>query len=56
MDKLTALERKVEELRQKMYQASLKNPESTEVLKISQTLDETLNQFEQIKIQVKKLD
>ncbi|QTN00324.1 Spo0E family sporulation regulatory protein-aspartic acid phosphatase [Sediminibacillus dalangtanensis] len=48
---LRELEEKIEALRLKMYEAYSKNPSGQEVLQISQTLDEAINQLEQQKRQ-----
>ncbi|WP_139186921.1 aspartyl-phosphate phosphatase Spo0E family protein [Sediminibacillus halophilus] len=48
---LRELEEKIEALRHKMYEAYNKDPSGQEVLQISQTLDEAINQLEQQKRQ-----
>ncbi|MFC7321707.1 aspartyl-phosphate phosphatase Spo0E family protein [Halobacillus campisalis] len=40
------LENKIEKIRQRMYEIYTKNPTDTEVLKISQQLDDVLNELE----------
>ncbi|MCJ0930684.1 Spo0E family sporulation regulatory protein-aspartic acid phosphatase [Virgibacillus halodenitrificans] len=49
LNTLHDLYKKIEETRQKMYQAYKNDPQSPEVLAISQTLDDLLNKLERLK-------
>nr|WP_256558270.1 aspartyl-phosphate phosphatase Spo0E family protein [Halobacillus sp. A1] len=40
------MEKKIEKIRQRMYEIYTKNPTDAEVLKISQQLDDVLNELE----------
>lgn len=54
MENIADLEIRIEDLRIKMYQVFQQSPNSVEVLRISQTLDQTLNKFEKLKIEMKE--
>ncbi|SDL91288.1 aspartyl-phosphate phosphatase Spo0E family protein [Sediminibacillus halophilus] len=49
MKEIEQVEIKIETLRSKMYQVFTCNPQSSDILKISQTLDEALNLFDALK-------
>ncbi|QTM98903.1 Spo0E family sporulation regulatory protein-aspartic acid phosphatase [Sediminibacillus dalangtanensis] len=49
MKEIELVEMKIETLRWKMYQVFTCDPQSPEILKISQTLDEALNLFDVLK-------
>ncbi|WHX27972.1 aspartyl-phosphate phosphatase Spo0E family protein [Virgibacillus halodenitrificans] len=49
LNTLHDLYKEIEETRQKMYEAYKNDPQSPEVLAISQTLDDLLNKLERLK-------
>ncbi|WP_161629537.1 aspartyl-phosphate phosphatase Spo0E family protein [Sediminibacillus terrae] len=49
MKEIEQVERKIETLRSRMYQVFTCDPDSPEILRISQTLDEALNLFDALK-------
>ncbi|WP_337249656.1 aspartyl-phosphate phosphatase Spo0E family protein [Virgibacillus halodenitrificans] len=51
MNTLPDLYKKIEETREKMYQAYKNDPQSPEVLAISQKLDDLLNKLERLKME-----
>ncbi|SDJ82485.1 aspartyl-phosphate phosphatase Spo0E family protein [Sediminibacillus albus] len=49
MKEIEEMEKKIENLRVRMYQVFQFNPDSPEILKLSQRLDDALNQFDLLK-------
>jgi len=48
MNDINELKNKIEKLRQEMYQVYESNPESNEILQISQSLDTLINKYQRL--------